>query len=231
MRIVRSSLSVLVVVPVVLVAFESAQPAGAQLISLEAASNLQLHNVTAQSVTYKGRKAVRIAASGAENLSDGARLAVLPGTDFEDGVIEIELAGDTQPGAPPEYRGFTGVAFRVSPDASRYECFYLRPKNGRSEDQAQRNHSAEYISIPEFPWRRLRQEFPAKYESYVDLVPGEWTKVKVKVKGRTALLFVNGSEQPTLIVNDLKHGNSKGAIALWVDPRTVAHFAELHVVR
>ena len=217
--------------PIVLVAFESAQPAGSQAITLEAASKLQLHNVTAQSVNYKGRKAVRIAASGAENLSDGARLAVVPGTDFEDGVIEIELAGDAQLGAPPEYRGFTGVAFRVSPDASRYECFYLRPKNGRSEDQAQRNHSAQYISIPEFPWRRLRKEFPAKYESYVDLVPGEWTKVKVEVKGTTARLFVNGSEQPTLIVNDLKHRNSKGAIALWVDPRTVAHFAELRVLR
>jgi len=55
-----------------------------------------------------------------------------------------------------EVRGFTGIAFRMSSDGSKYECFYMRTKNGRSDDQLQRNHSAQYISEPEFPWQRLR---------------------------------------------------------------------------
>ena len=116
-------------------------------IPLEPVSRLQLHNVTAEAVTYKGRRAVRIAAAGPANLPDGARLALIPGMGFQDGAIETDLTGDTEPGAPAEFRGFTGMAFRVSPDAARYECFYLRPKNGRSEDQLQRNHSAQYISV------------------------------------------------------------------------------------
>ena len=87
----------------------------------------------------------------------------------------------------------------------------------------------QYISFPEFPWQKLRKETPSKYEAYVDLVPGEWNKVKIEVRGRKARLYVNGAEQPTLIVNDLKHGVSKGGIALWVGPGTVAHFSNLRV--
>jgi signal peptidase I len=41
----------------------------------------------------------------------------------------------------------------------------------------------------------LRKEFPEKYESYVDLVAGEWTRVKIEVRGEKARLYVNGVEQ------------------------------------
>jgi hypothetical protein len=130
-------------------------------------------------------------------------------------------------------RGFVGVSFRVSPgatkDALKYECFYLRPTNGRVDDQVRRNHSTQYVSFPDFPWQRLRKESPEKYESYVDLVPGEWTKLKIEVRGERARLYVHGAQQPVLVVNDLKQGQSQGRIALWIGPGTVAHFANLRV--
>ena len=81
------------------------------------------------------------------------------------------------------------------------------------------------------PWNLLRKDFPEKYESYVDLVAGEWTKVKIEVRGDKARLYVNGVAQPTLLVNDLKQGQSKGAIALWIGTGTVAHFADLRISR
>jgi hypothetical protein len=80
-----------------------------------------------------------------------------------------------------------------------------------------------------FPWNKLRGESPGKYESYVDLVAGQWTKVRIQVMGTSARLYVNGAAQPVLIVNDLKQAPAKGAIALWVGPWTVAHFSELKV--
>jgi hypothetical protein len=61
----------------------------------------------------------------------------------------------------------------------------------------------------------------------VDLVPGQWTKIKIVVAGQTAKLYVNASQQPTLIVNDLKQPAAKGAVALWIGPGTIAHFAGL----
>ena len=144
-------------------------------------SALELHKVTAKSVTYKGRTAVRIEGAGSAAALDGTQFAVVRGTEFQDGVIEVDLSGDTNPRADPQFRGFVGVAFRMAPDMTSYECLYLRPKNGRSTDQLQRNHSVQYISAPNFPWQLLREKTPGKYESYVDLVPGEWTKVKIEV--------------------------------------------------
>lgn len=191
--------------------------------------HLELRNVKAEAVNYKGRPAVRLIDAGAPDLGDAGRLAILRSSSFTDGTIEIDLTGDTASGAPENLRGFVGISFRVAADASRFECFYLRPKNGRSQDQVQRNHSAQYISIPGFPWQKLRNESPGKYESYVDLAPGEWTKIKVVVSGERAQLYVNGAAQPTLIVNDLKQPRAAGAIALWIGPGTIAHFTNLRV--
>jgi len=190
---------------------------------------LELHNVKAEAVTYLGRSAMRVTDAGPEGLNDADRLAVVPGSSFQDGTIEVSLSGDTAPNAPAGFRGFVGIAFRITADRSHFECFYLRPKNGRAEDQLQRNHSAQYISMPGFGWEKLRTETPGKYESYVDLVPGQWTQVKVQVTGTRARLYVNGAEQPTLVVNELKQPSVSGAIALWVGLGTIAHFSDLKV--
>jgi hypothetical protein len=202
-------------------------------ISLDNLEELQPRHVKMEQVTYKGRKALRAADAAPANVSDGIQLVMLKKSDFQDGVIEIELAGEPGATAGSGARGFVGVAFRVNLDAAKdevkYECFYLRPTNGRADDQVRRNHSTQYISHPEFPWQRLRKEFPEKYESYVDLVPGEWTKVKIEVRGDKARLFVHDAPHPVLVVNDLKQGAGRGQIALWVGAGTVAHFANLRL--
>jgi hypothetical protein len=191
------------------------------------AGGLKLKGVRVEAVTYRERKALRVTEATGAPVQSEDRLAVLPGTRFRDGVIEVDLTGEPGGGAIEGARGFVGVAFRVAADTSKFECFYLRPTNGRADDQVRRNHSAQYISFPAFPWQRLRKESPEKYESYVDLVPGEWTKVKIEARGEKARLYVHGSEQPTLVVNDLKLGETTGAVALWIGPGTVAHFSNL----
>lgn len=205
-------------------------PAFSQTFPLDSTAGITLRKVKAEPVTYKSRQALRVT-EVASGVSQGVEdsLAILTKTAFGDGTIEIDLAGEPSPGASGQARGFLGIAFRVAENASKFECFYLRPTNGRADDQVRRNHSAQYMSFPEFPWFRFRKEAPEKYESYVDLVPGTWTKVKIVVRGDKARLFVHGAEQPALVVNDLKHGVSKGAVALWIGPGTVAHFANLKI--
>jgi len=200
-----------------------------QTILLDSTDQLKLVNVKAETVTFKGRKALRVRDAAPSGTGDEGRLAVLPKTDFQDGIIEIDLTGEPGPGAAEGARGFVGIAFRVAPEQSRFECIYLRPTNGRAEDQVRRNHSVQYISNPGFPWQLLRKDFPEKYESYVDLVAGEWTKVKIEVRGEKTRLYVNGAQQPTLLVNDLKQGVSKGSVALWIGTGTVAHFSNLRI--
>lgn len=196
----------------------------ARKISLSSTDGIEARNVQASSVTFKGRKAIRLAAQpGDENLG------VWTGSSFSDGVIELEVAGEPAPGAPEGARGFVGVAFRVQPDFKTYQCFYLRPTNGRADDQLRRNHATQYIAHPDWTWNRLRKEFPGVYESYADMLPGEWIRIRAEVRGGKARLFLNGNPQPVLIVNDMKTSPGKGAIALWVGDGTVAHFSNLKI--
>jgi len=221
-----------IVLTVLALIFTAGLTQGAQTISLEAQNDMLLRNVKTESVTYKDRKALRVTDTAASNVPDGERLVILNKTNFQDGAIEVEMTGELAATAVEGARGFVGIAFRVSAasnDAFKYECFYLRPTNGRADDQVRRNHSTQYISFPDFPWQKLRKEFPEKYESYVDLLPGEWTKVKIEARGDKARLYVNDSSQPVLVVNDLKLGQSQGKIALWVGPGTIAHFANLRI--
>lgn len=196
---------------------------------LESVESLRLDNVAAEPATLEGKKGLRLtlAAGGSPQAE---QLASIEGLAFSSGVIEAEIAGAPGPGALTGARGFVGIAFRLQGDLKAYDAFYLRPTNGRADDQERRNHAAQYIAHPDWPWNRLRKETPSKYEAYVDLVPGVWTKVKIEVRGDRARLYVHDNEQPTLIVNDLKSGpNAKGAVALWLGPGTVAHFRNLTV--
>jgi len=210
--------------------------AAAQGFPLDSTSGLQPHDVTVEAVNYQGRKSVRVmpAVPAASELAtakngEGGGIVVVQGTSFRNGTIEVDLAGKPRTGAGADARGFVGLAFRVSADPSRFECFYVRPTNGRADDQQRRNHATQYISMPEYEWSRLRREAPGQYESYVDLVPGEWTKIKIEVSGMKARLYVNGSLQPVLIVNDLKHGDSQGSVALWIGLGAEAYFADLRI--
>jgi hypothetical protein len=192
---------------------------------LTSLDGIELMNTKGETGSYKGRRAVRLVNSG-----DGENIAILKDSAFEDGMIEVDLAGSPRAGSDTSVaRGFIGVAFRVQKGGSRFECFYIRPTNGRANDQLRRNHSTQYISSPDYPWQKLRQENPGVYESYCDLEAGAWTHVKIHVSGVEAQLFVNGAAQPCLIVNDLKMGKVKGQIALWVGVDTDGWFSHLTV--
>jgi len=195
-------------------------------LAAQTADRLDGKNVSITQTNFKGRSAIQlIAAPEAQNASS---YAVVKDALFRDGTIEVDLAGQPGAGAGSGARGFIGIAFRLQPDG-RYEYIYLRPTNGRADDQVRRNHSTQYSSHPDFDFARSRQEAPEKYESYVDLEPGVWTKYRIEVDGRKARLYVNEAPQPCLIVNDLKLEPQEGRVALWVGPGTEGYFANLKI--
>ncbi len=189
--------------------------------------NMDTINVKVSTVAYKGKKAVRVIGSN----YNAEEMAIIKDIVFNNGTMELDISGDRLPGTDTNFRGFIGLAFRLQheKDTLKYECFYLRPTLGRDEDQLRRNHSTQYISAPYFPWQLLRNETPGLYESYADMIPGEWTHLKIIVEGQRAWLYINNASQPSLIVNDLKLGNSKGALALWIGPGTDGYFANLKI--
>jgi hypothetical protein len=156
-------------------------------------------------------------------------MAIIPGTEFGRRRHRGRDRGRTCGGCRHERARVRGD--RVSGRLVRhcYAAFYLRPTNGRAIDQLRRNHSTQYISHPDYPWFRLRKEQPGVFESYVDLEAGAWTPIRIEVRGGVARLFVHGSPQPVLIVNDMKSPPASGRIALWIDAGTEAYFSRLRV--
>jgi hypothetical protein len=205
-------------------ASDAAVPA-TQTFALTDTKDLIEQGVHAEPAEYLGRKAVRLTRPGED--ADG--LALLKGSSFHDGTIEVDLAAKIT--APPDRRGpgFLGIAFRASPDAARYELFYLRPGNSHADDQARRNHSVQYISAPAFPWERLRRQWPSIYESWADLQPEQWTHLKIDVHGRQARLYINNSSDPSLVIDGLKGDTLEGAVALWAYTRQETYFYNLKI--
>jgi hypothetical protein len=195
-------------------------------LAAQSVDQLDARNVSVAQRTFKGRSAVQLIA--APDAANGASYAVLKQSSFRDGTIEVELAGQPAAGAGEGARGFIGIAFRLQGDG-RYEYIYLRPTNGRADDQVRRNHSTQYSAHPDFDFARSRKEAPEKYESYVDLEPGAWTRYRIEVEGSKARLYVHGALQPVLVVNDLKHEARAGQVALWVGPGTEGYFSNLKI--
>jgi hypothetical protein len=202
-------------------------------LRLDQVTQVYAHNVTVRAVEYRGSPALEVRRVSAA-APDIDTFAFVPDLDFHDGTIEVEVAGSPLPDAPPGARGFVGAVFRVQVADGSFACegLYLRPTNGRTDDQVRRNHSTQYFAYPGYDFDRLRRDAPARYESYVDLVPGEWTKMRIEVKGTTAKLFVGDAPQPVLVVTDLKRGpNTHGSVGLYVDNGTDGHFRNLRVLR
>lgn len=233
-------------------------PLGAQELALDSAEGLELVNVLAAPDSLDGQRGLKVSADpevlqearkkrtemmaamrarGEQPRGPGTfealrtnHLAIVSDSDFGNGTIEVEVSGQPAPGAQGGARGFVGIAWRLQEDRETYDCFYLRPTNGRADDQERRNHTVQYISHPEWTWYKFRGETPSRYETYADIVPSEWIKVKITVDGEKARIYVNGAEQPTLLVNDVKSGaNASGKVALWLEGSTVAHFRNLKI--
>jgi len=199
-------------------------------LPLNDASVVWPHNVTVQAVRHNGSDALEVRLTGPYRGPDTDTFVFVPVVDFHDGTIEVDVAGSVLPDAPADTRGFVGVAFRIDAEGGSFACegFYLRPTNGRAEDQVCRNHSTQYFSYPDYDFDRLRRETLAQYEAYTDLVPDGWMHLRIDVAGSTARFYVGAAPQPVLIVRDLKRGpHAHGTVGLWVGIGTNGHLRNL----
>lgn len=177
-----------------------------------------------------GKKVVKVIKDAAVKEIDEPTFVKIKGNDFKDGTIEVKVLSRLLKDAPEFARGFIGIAFRINENNSKFESIYIRPTNGRADNQVRRNHSIQYFAYPDYKFDRLRKESPEEYESYADMGLNEWVTMKIVVKGKQAKLYLNDNKQPSLIVNDLKHGeNTSGAVGLWVEIGTEGFFTDLKI--
>lgn len=193
-------------------------------------STLEAVHVSMSLEKLMGREVVKVIKDSTIDQTDAPTFAKLKGFEFSNGTIEINVLSRLLPNAPVSARGFIGLAFRINNDNSKFESIYIRPTNGRAESQVRRNHSIQYFSYPDYDYERFRKEAPEQYESYADMALNEWIKLKIVVKDARAQLYLNENKQPSLIINDLKHGAStSGSVGLWIDIGTEGFFSDLKI--
>ena len=208
--------------------------ANAQTFDLSDATALAPVNVKIAAAEYKGRKAVLITRDWlkpGEAFKDG--FALLKGVDFQDGTIEGEIAlkmtgppGPPGRGCRPALSGSHSGRGRTPHTTTSSTCGPgIRPRMINPCGIIPCS-TAE----PDYGWLKLRRQWPWVYEAWADLRMETWTKIRIEVRGRSARLFVNGSEQPSLVVDGLKGDDLHGGIALWSYPGQEAYFSNFHVV-
>ncbi len=178
----------------------------------------KLRVVNRQVTKTEDRNGVRLSPAS------GNGVAWVEGTDFRSGTIEVDIRG-----REAMQQNYVGVAFHRKNDDT-YEAVYLRPFNFRIQDPVRKQHAVQYISLPDFDWPRLREDFPEEFENPVDasIVPTDWVKLRVVVEGSNVQIYVGPVKEVTLEVRKLGQLDG-GQVGLWVGNVSGGDFANLVV--
>lgn len=182
-------------------------------------------------VMTEGESALRVVKKDKLDLFDQNTYVKIDGLQFHNGTIEMKLLSRLLPDAPDFARGFIGIVFRASPDDSEFEAFYVRPTNGRNcTDPVRRAHGCQYFSYPGYTFEYFREFGIAGYEAPVELAVNEWFTLKAVIQEQRGEFYLNGSDSPVLVVEDMKHGKGGyGSIGVFVDIGTEGFLSDLHV--
>ena len=171
------------------------------------------------SITNKDKKAI-IHLNGKENNG----IAWIKGLKFEKGIIEFDVKGKDV-----MQQSFVGIAFHGMND-STYDAVYFRPFNFQSPDTARKNHSVQYISMPQYDWYMLRQNFTGVYENALigAISADAWFHAKIIVNADNIKVFVNNDAKPSLVIHPLNN-YSTGNIGFWVGNNSDGDFSNLSI--
>src|SRR2546425_8724354 len=139
-------------------------------------------------------------AAAIEFNNPGQNVVWLDGFEFSAGTIEFDAKGKS---APPQ-SSFVGVAFRTV-DSKTYDAVYFRPFNFRAADIEKKSHAVQYVSEPQWPWQRLRQEKPGQFEKPIEPAPDgdAWVHAQEGVEKRQGKSFLERAPEPTVVGDGL----------------------------
>ena len=159
------------------------------------------------------------------NIIPGDGAAWLDDFGFNNGIIECDLLGRSE----PIQGSFIGLCFRVQ-NIDTLDAVYFRPFNFRSDDPVRRSHAVQYVSHPDWTWRRLRTEQPGRWEKPINPPPGgdEWFHVRLEIKKPKVRVFVNDADEPCLEVEELSE-HTGGSVGLWMGNFSPGSFANLKI--
>jgi len=156
------------------------------------------------------------------NAENSSGIGIIEDLEFEQGIIEIELLGENNPG-----KSFIGIAFNIQNDQT-YEAVYFRPFNFVAVEKIRKEHMVQYIYHPEFTWRKLREERAGEFENRITIPPNPdgWFKTRIHIKENIVEVYVNDISAPVLIVDRLSSTKSK-KIGVWTGYGSSGRFKNL----
>ena len=165
-----------------------ATPLAAQELSLPPDSPRWEMEGNARVDEFQGRKCIFLN-GGAASIKD---------FEMRDGVIDVDAATT---GA----RGFFGIQFRI--EGKNGEWIYLRPHKSGLPDAIQ------YTPVLNTGLNWQIYSGPG-FTAQIDIPRDVWFHLRLELIGAQARLFVGNMEKPALVIDDLKSGVQKGAVAL-----------------
>jgi hypothetical protein len=190
------------------------------------AYNLSKMLVEKQLVIYPGKETVPINDAGKKGISTNG-IIWLKDTDFSTGTIDLDLRGRNE-----FLKSFLGIVYHGT-DTLNYETIYFRPFNFQYPDTARRKWSVQYMSMPDYPYDRLRKEQTGKFENDIkpNPKPEDWFHARIVITKDSTIVYVNGNTKPSLRVKNLSK-KTNGLIGLWAFSGPVmSDFANLVVKR
>jgi hypothetical protein len=182
--------------------------------------NVEIVNRDATFINEQGYRGIRLTKAFGEGV------AWIKGLDFSNGVIEFDVRGEDV-----KQHSFVGIAFHGK-DTATYDAIYLRPFQFKESDPVLRSRSLQYISLPEFTWRVLREKSPGKFESEIvpSPDPNAWIRMRVVVKDATVSVYVNNATEPSLVIEKVTPFHS-GSIGFYVADTSGGDFANLSITK
>src|ERR1700744_405412 len=130
-----------------------------------------------QLVVYPG-KTIGAIADGSKSGVTCVGIFWLKDVDFSTGIIELDMRGRNE-----FLKSFLGIAYH-GVDTLNYETVYFRPFNFQyMPDTARRKWSVQYMSMPDYPYDRLRKEQTGKFENEIkpNPKPEDWFHVRIVI--------------------------------------------------
>jgi len=158
------------------------------------------------------------------NAAESDGLAVLENHSFNSGTILFDIKGENRPGG-----SFVGIAFNIENDTI-YEAIYFRPFNFESPEKIRREHSIQYVSSPEYFWRKLREENTGEFEAeYFDPPsPDDWFSISLTVE--TDKVIVKDADSGKLLMQSRRLAKpSSDKIGFWVGYNSVGSFRNFRI--
>jgi hypothetical protein len=137
---------------------------------------------------------------GRKSLYLSSGFAFLKDVVFENGVIEVDIAA-------PNLRSFIGLVFRFESEAD-HEIVYFRPHKSGLEDAVQYTPSFNGAA----PWQLFSGQ---GFTTAVDFPKEQWVHARIEISGIGGKVYLNNSDKPVLVIEDLKRGNSRGSVGIW----------------